>query len=163
MGIPVTRRATWTEQPVLGYDALDVYDALVRTWRDRCDGVPVTERTFGRRSSTPFFVREDGTAWTTADSQALAQEYGAKIGIAAADLGGKAFRIAGATDLRLSAGDGSQRTIRQRGRWGSDVAEVYQRALVGEHLDASFAMGAASHSRDMEELCEGWCQSVALR
>eukprot|EP00965_Chrysotila_dentata_P058255 1931704-Pleurochrysis_carterae.AAC.1 len=50
---------------------------------------------------------------------------------------GKCWRIGGATDLRDRLGDASKATIKQRGRWPSDVALVYQRALLDHQLDAS--------------------------
>ena len=37
----------------------------------------------------------------------------------------------GATDLREVLGDASAALVKKRGRWASDVAEVYQRALLG--------------------------------
>eukprot|EP00965_Chrysotila_dentata_P018191 605200-Pleurochrysis_carterae.AAC.1 len=52
-----------------------------------------------------------------------------------ANFGGKCWRIGGATDLRDRLGDASKATIKQRGRWASDIAEVYQRALLDHQLD----------------------------
>ena len=100
--------------------------------------------------------------WTTDDTRRLAREYGAILGMKPAEIGGKAFRIGGATDMRDALGDASQYLIKQRGRWASDVAQVYQRALARSHLEASVLMSTASASRDMEEMCKGWAQP-ALR
>eukprot|EP00965_Chrysotila_dentata_P076575 2528312-Pleurochrysis_carterae.AAC.1 len=71
------------------------------------------------------------------------------------DFGAKCWRIGGATDLRDVLGDGSQprndQTARPLARWASDVAEVYQRALVDGQLDAS-ARVASARGVDMEAL-----------
>ena len=60
--------------------------------------------------------------------------------------------------MREALGETSQLLIMQRGRWAIDVAQVYQRALVKAHLDASVVVGSAQESRDLEELCRGWAQ-----
>ena len=79
------------------------------------------------------------------------------LGIAPDEVGGKAFRIGGATDLREVHGDGAQRLIKERGRWASDVAQLYQRALLRTQLDSSAGAGAAV-GRDLEEALQGWVQ-----
>ena len=48
-----------------------------------------------------------------------------------------------------------QDTVRRRGRWGSDVAEIYQRVLLAVQLDLSATLGEAI-SEDLEQLCSGW-------
>ena len=70
---------------------------------------------------------------------------------------GKSVRIGGATDLREIHGAGAQFLIKERGRWGSDVAQLYQRSLLQAQLDLSVGMGAA-HTRDMEEMVKDWVQ-----
>jgi hypothetical protein len=76
----------------------------------------------------------------------------------AAKLGAKSFRIGGATDYRAVLGDGAAQFIRRRGRWASDVAEIYQRTLVQTHLQASAAVGLAA-GVELEALCDGsWVQ-----
>eukprot|EP00965_Chrysotila_dentata_P097601 3225749-Pleurochrysis_carterae.AAC.1 len=59
----------------------------------------------------------------------------AACGLDPSEFGGKCWRIGGATDLRDRLGDSSGKVIKQRGRWATDVAEVYQRALVDHQLD----------------------------
>ena len=56
----------------------------------------------------------------------------------------------------------SQAIIRQRGRWCSDVASVYQRALAEEHLRGSAAVGEANGA-ELEALCSGWSQPATFR
>jgi hypothetical protein len=50
-------------------------------------------------------------------------------GIPPEAVGGKLFRIGGATDVRDVLGAAAERTLKDRGRWGSDVAYVYGRML----------------------------------
>ena len=154
--IPVRRRAPLDTVPV-DADPLDAYDAIRRAWLARRAEVPAH-----LRREAPLFTAVGGgsmCAWTTDDSRWLARKYGLMAGIDNADIGGKAFRIGGATDMRDAMGDASVHLIKQRGRWASDVAQVYQRALVRSHLDASVRMSSdRAASRDMEELVKGWAQ-----
>ena len=64
--------------------------------------------------------------------------------------------MGGATDYREILGDSSRHVIKDKGRWGSDVAEIYQRPLLGVQLDASRRVGDAAGA-DMEGVCAGWC------
>eukprot|EP00965_Chrysotila_dentata_P128403 4245733-Pleurochrysis_carterae.AAC.1 len=59
-------------------------------------------------------------------------------------------------------GDASKAVVKQRGRWASDVAEVYQRALVDVQLDASAGM-ADSRGVDLEAMIDGWSQPASFR
>ena len=49
---------------------------------------------------------------------------GALAGFDPKEMGGKSFRIGGATDMREALGDSSQLLIMQRGRWAMDIAQV---------------------------------------
>ena len=118
------------------------------------------ERAYRGGSSTPFFVSDGGGSWCTKDTQDLAVELGGMLGFAASEVGGKAFRIGGATDLREVHGGGAQLLIKERGRWASDVAQLYQRALLRAQLDVS-AGAADADGRDMEEALTGWVQPAA--
>eukprot|EP00965_Chrysotila_dentata_P096592 3191945-Pleurochrysis_carterae.AAC.1 len=59
----------------------------------------------------------------------------AACGMDPKDFGGKSLRIGGATDLRDILGEAGKVQIQTRGRWGSDVAAVYQRATVDRQLE----------------------------
>eukprot|EP00965_Chrysotila_dentata_P092618 3056240-Pleurochrysis_carterae.AAC.1 len=85
-----------------------------------------------------------------------------KAGLDPDDFGGKGWRIGGATDLRDVLGDGGAAAIQQRGRWASDVAQIYQRAVVDGQLRTSAEM-AESRGMDMEALCAGWVQPASFR
>ena len=56
----------------------------------------------------------------------------------------------------------AERIIKQRGRWESDIHQIYQRALASEHLGASVALGDAA-GRELEALCAGWAQPASFR
>eukprot|EP00965_Chrysotila_dentata_P062647 2075928-Pleurochrysis_carterae.AAC.1 len=58
-------------------------------------------------------------------------------------------------------GEDGRALIKQRGRWQSDVASVYQRAIVDKQLRASAEMGEAS-GVELEAIAAGWAQP-ALR
>jgi hypothetical protein len=79
------------------------------------------------------------------------------VGIDASEVGGKCWRIGGACDFREIMGEAGAAIIKQRGRWHSDVALIYQRALASTMLDASVSIGAAMRV-ELEALCAGWIQ-----
>eukprot|EP00965_Chrysotila_dentata_P192104 6174976-Pleurochrysis_carterae.AAC.1 len=86
----------------------------------------------------------------------------ASIGLDPEEFGCKGWRIGGATDLRDILGDSGKAEISLRGRWESDVAQVYQRAVVDGQLRTSAGMANASGS-DLEALCAGWSQPASFR
>ena len=139
--MPVRRRSVGA----LGDDPLDVYDAVVAAIRTRTGRIPPSRgRVEGPDALLPLFVNSRGGAWTTADTRRLARKYAAKLGLEANLFGAKSFRIGGATDYRAVYGpEAAERMVRQRGRWWSDIHELYQRALAAEHLSGSAAIGDA--------------------
>ena len=147
-------------------DPLCAYCALYARWR-RVVGTPPTIASRARSlrlrrghhlSDAPVFAHDNGVAYDTGDMRRIAQGMAAACGEEAARFGGKSFRVGGATDLRaaLGAAEGMA-VIKQRGRWNSDIAEIYQRALVLDQLDGSAAMGGA-RGADLEGLLDGWSQ-----
>ena len=94
--------------------------------------------------------------------KSLACNMASALGLDPKQFGGKSFRVGGATDIRDRLGASAINTIKQRGRWWSDIAFIYQRALVSEHLQLSADMAEAA-SRDLEALCGGWAQGAGLR
>ena len=58
--------------------------------------------------------------------------------------------------------DYAPQLIRERGRWASDVALIYQRALARGHLSGSARVGDAV-GLDLESLCAGWVQPATFR
>ena len=125
-------------------------------------GLSPTERRVRAQSQEPFFVAPGGSSWSTSDSKDLAKRIASALGLDPKEFGGKSFRIGGATDIRDRLGTAAIATIKQRGRWWSDIAAIYQRALVREHLHLSAVMAEAA-SRDIEAMCAGWTQGARLR
>ena len=115
-----------------------------------------------RRAHAPLFLTPFGTPFTTSDVRAFGRRMAAAAGIPPTAVGGKLMRIGGATDLRDVLGEAGQRVIKQRGRWGSDVANVYQRALTRDLLEASALTGDAE-AEEMEATLAGWVQPASFR
>ena len=163
--LPVRRRTRQSEG-----DLLDPYDAIVRVWLHRCHKLTPAERGLcmgegrakGEGSDEPLFVLPDGKHWQTKNVLQLARTIALANNEDPGKVFARAFRIAGATDMREALGESAERVIKERGRWASDIAFIYQRALVATHLDASAAVGRA-RGRDIEALCQGWVQPAGLR
>ena len=108
-------------------------------------------------------TRAKSNEWRTADTNKLAKEMAAALGQDESEFGGKSFRIGNATDIAATVGMvAAERLLRERGRWKSDVAFVYKRALATDHLRLSAGM-ADAQGRDLEAMCAGWCQPSTFR
>jgi hypothetical protein len=117
------------------------------------------------RANTPLFQLEDGSAYRTADVGIIGERMATAAGLPPKSTGGKLFRIGGATDVRDVLGlygDAAERTLKDRGRWGSDVAFIYARANMRDQLRVSAAVGDAD-AREMEEMVPGWVQPATFR
>ena len=169
--IPIVRRQVGG---VTGDDPLCTYDALFAMWVAAMSSPPISAaqdfqgRLAGGRlpadsrwASVPLFLGRDGRPWGTHHTRDMVRRMAAACGEDPDEFGGSSLRSGGATDVREHLGDSSQEIIKQRGRWASDVAKVYQRALLRVQLDASFAMGEASGA-DMEAVCAGWSQPTGF-
>ena len=149
---------------------MDTYDAVVLAIIARIGRMPpATGRVEGADALRPLFTRARSTrageeeAWRTSDTRALARDFAERLGLDPTDFGAKSFRIGGATDWRKVFGAAAaEALVRQRGRWASDVATVYQRALADEHLGGSAAVGDADGA-ELEALCRGWAQPATFR
>lgn len=151
----------------LGADPLCAYDAIAVVWWRRAGGAaPFLVDSKGcpadgwwlRGTHTaflhqPFFTQPSGTTWRTEDSRKL---YKAIVLAAGGDPSTKAARIGASTDAKERT-EAGKAIIKRRGRWSTDVAEVYQRELLGIQLGLSMALGE-SVGEDLEELCFGWNQ-----
>ena len=86
----------------------------------------------------------------------------AAAGIPPGVVGGKLWRIGGATDLwEVLGAERAKDHIKRRGRWKSDIWEVYQRTLLGAQLDAAAGM-ATARDEDIEAVCPGWVQPAGV-
>ena len=151
--------------PLILDDPMCVYDAILRAWRT-ISGTepPAIGRVGGQLAGRHFFSsrKRGGAVWNTDDTRELAQRFAIALGLDPSEFGGKSFRIGGATDWRDVFGEDAQRVIVQRGRWHSDIALLYQRALVRTHLQGSVAAGDATGA-DLESICRGWAQPATFR
>ena len=159
--MPVRRRKAGG---ALGADPLDTFDAIVMAIEGRIGRLPPSRgRVTGPEALLPLFIGPAGQPWCTTDSRRLARRIAGLLGLEEELFGGKSFRIGGATDYRAVYGpDASERMIRQRGRWWSDIHTLYQRALAAEHLEGSAAIGDA-RGAELEALCKGWSQPSTFR
>jgi len=168
--IPIVRRQLEGER---GADALCTYDAILAVWLRRVGTMPQSAQVdwharageAGRLSAShpmaqrPLFALANGRAMDTGHVRGMVQRMASACGENPEEFGAKSLRAGGATDLREAIGDdaASMATIKQRGRWKSDIALIYQRALLRTQLDASGMMGRA-RGVDMEAICLGWSQ-----
>ena len=146
-------------------DPMCVYDAIVGAFRIAGGSdPPAVGRQRGPLANRPLFTsyRRGRPVWNTNDTRALAQRMAIALGEDPSEYGGKSFRIGGATDWRDIFGADAERIITQRGRWHSDIALLYQRALAGTHLRGSVAVADAVGA-DLESLCKGWIQPATFR
>ena len=148
----------------LGADPLCTYDAIFIAWTATAGAhPPESGRTLDPSLAIrPFFIGRDGGPWDTEDTRLLARRFATALGLDPSEFGGKSFRIGGATDWRDIFGADAERVIKQRGRWQSDIAFLYQRALAETHLRGSAAVADADHA-DLESLCLGWAQPANFR
>ena len=81
------------------------------------------------------------------------REDATRLGLEAAtsEYFGNAWRIGGATDLLSAPADGAEITVAQatslikaKGRWWSDIYQIYSRWLLSDHAAASRAIATAS-------------------
>ena len=169
--IPIVRRLVGG---AVGEDALCAYDALWLHWVSMWGGPPTSARQDwqGRLSggrigeahplaTASLFVGASGKPWDTADSKSVARSISSACGENPDEFGASSMRSGGGTDLREVLGDGSMSIVKQRGRWASDIAEIYQRALLLAQLDGSGAMASATGA-DMEAVCAGWSQPTSF-
>ena len=151
MPIPIRRRC----MPGVprGTDPLCAYDAILAWWEAAEHGVPAHER-----PTTPFFRLPDSErVIRTADVCEYVRSVVAVIGEDPMDFGAVSLRSGGASDIADVYGDEGKWLIDERGRWESDIADIYRRASAQRHLDVSARM-ADSDGVDLEQLYRGWSQ-----
>ena len=124
----------------------DTYRALRRLMR--CDPTPL-----GKESSTPLFRRADGKAFSPSFFRNLVKRVAKALGFDPKLFGGHSPRIGGATDI----GDINPLMLQAKGRWGSDIASIYNRLTRRGLVKASRAMHRHA-AKDMEELYKSFAQ-----
>lgn len=89
--------------------------------------------------------------------KAIGKRMAGMAGIVEEEVAGRLWRVGGAIDLRDTLGmEGGASMIKERGRWASDVAFVYARALAGQQMDAAAGMGDARTGR-WRRCCRAGC------
>ena len=148
-----------------GADALCVYDALVARWERLVGALPrdAAGHVAGRMpdahplAGAPVFAHADGAAYDTGDVRRTVKRMATACGEDASRFGAKSLRTGGATDLRAVLGMAGKDFIAARGRWNSDIAQIYQRAMASDQLDGAASMTNAGGD-DLESLITGWSQ-----
>lgn len=132
----------------------DTYAALRRL--ERYDPVHPSAR-----DTTPLFRRgrkQGGRQHaSTSMLRTLVKTVAASIGLTrGSEWGAHSMRIGGATDL-VSTGKASQVLLQAKGRWASDICQIYARMTRKNQLAASALMQTAS-GRDLEEILPSFTQ-----
>ncbi len=178
---PVPMPIRQRRAPGPGEDALRTYTALHAVYLERCAQVPAcagvcpwckpaegAARPGGNppahcaRAHAPLFVNEDGDALSTQDVKGIGRRMATLAGLGEGAVNAKLWRVGGATDLRDTMGMAGAAVIKERGRWSSDIAFIYARALVGQQMDAAAGMADAG-DEEVEAMVAGWVQPAALR
>ena len=169
---PVARR----HDGPLGTDPLCAYDAVAVAYWLRRGGARATfpvdhagrpqqqwwlqaTRREGRAADlAPFFTVAGGFPFATADTRRIIRAVAEAAGEPPSEFAASSARSGGSTDWRCQLGlETAKSVIKQRGRWESDVNEIYQRPLVEEQLRGSALVGSA-RGAGLEDVCRGFAQ-----
>ena len=150
---------------------MHVHDALIEAWRILA-AVPkhlwattLFFRVPRERLQIPqsYYRGREPNHWRPlrdADVLGFVHDAARAAGLDPAKYGVRALRMGGATDLYDLFGPAGERYIRERGRWASDVAQIYQRVSAATHGMLSRTIGD-SVGPDLQSLLAGWCQTAA--
>ena len=132
-----------------GKGGSNTYKLLKRLWK--LDPVPVE-----KRASTPLFraagsKRFSHKAINKQRFVRLCKLIAKACGIPVAWVAGHSARIGGATDLMAAMKSGCSAQLKGRGRWASDVADIYARLTRKAMLQASRLMHKGK-GRSLEEI-----------
>jgi hypothetical protein len=155
---PVVIRKRWPAG-VGDDDPMCAYSALAAVRRLREAEVPPDER-----ASAPFFATDGGAPVTTARVREEVRAAVGVLGVACPEeYGAKALRAGGATDLyAVLGGTEAESLIRSRGRWCSEIWQIYARLSADAQARVSAAMTAVE-GNDLEAVVAGWVQPAATR
>ena len=139
--------------PVCAFDALLTLFMLDAEAIDPAnwDSTPLFSESAGGAAVDTAVIRRDAIAIAEAAGMPLTDEDGEPC------IGAPSFRIGGAEDYYDVLGPASEKIIDERGRWKSDISEIYKRCSATAHLEASAAIGGA-RGISLEALGEGWAQ-----
>ena len=134
----------------LGADPVCAYDALLLLWQQ--DFAQLAKPELEKR---PLFASDDGNVVITSTVRADARWIADAAGMPLADVGSTSFRIGGAEDFYDEMGVEAEPAIKERGRWHSDIHQLYQRCTITRHLDGARRMGDSA-GFSLEALGGGW-------
>jgi hypothetical protein len=157
----IQRRHTFADSEP-GADPMCTFDALAAAWPILAATVPPANW-----ASTLFFrIQEEEERhprnWRplrTSDVASWVDEAAQAAGLPPKSRGTRALRMGGASDMYDLYGPAGERYIRERGRWGSDVAQIYQRVSAAAHGAISRAIGGST-GIDLQSMLSGWCQTA---
>ena len=138
-------------QGAIGADPQCPYDALLLAWQCRTAEVHVKDH-----KTTAFFASVNGKIYNTAKVRDIARNIATLLGQPAHQYGGKSFRIGGASDILEAYQGDSEKILRQRGRWQTDIGKIYARGSVTANFATSRGMTFAPGA-DLERQT-GWRQ-----
>jgi len=149
--IPVPIRRRWPD----GVDGVDpaecTYEVVRRAWNMTATLVPRDQW-----ANTPLFRRMSGEAISTGDVLMAIRLAAVAAGDEPGDFGAHSARIGGATDYADRFGVvKAPILIRKRGRWDSDMGEIYARVSGLEVIDASVEIWE-SEGLELEAVIRGF-------
>lgn len=153
------RRRSGDSRSVVGHErSVCAWDALRRLWLLRVSEVPS-----GCLGVAPFFAWPNGDALSTADVLTFIREAAEAVGECPSEFDARALRVAGATDLYHLFGPGqAEQLIQKRGRWCSEIHQIYTRMSATRMLDVSASM-ADAEGVDLEAFCFGYVMPAVVR
>lgn len=114
-------------------------------------------------SVTPLFARANNKALRTADVVAFIRQAAQALQLPAGTFDARALRVGGATDLLDVFGPAdAEKFIKGRGRWATDIGNIYARPSVDTEMAASSALARADGS-DMEAFRSGYVMPALRR
>lgn len=127
------------------------WDAARLLWLDRVAAVAAHEL-----ATSPFFAPASGRPVTTSVVKAFVREAATAVGEAPEEFDAHSLRVGGATDLYYLFGAGeAERLIQKRGRWLSDIHQIYSRLSASSEMHDYAAM-ADARGVDMESFRHGY-------
>lgn len=135
--------------PALG--SCCAWEAARVLWADRLAAVPAHELV-----TAPFFALADGRPVTTSVVKLFVREAAAAVGEPPEEFDAHSLRVGGATDLYFLFGAGeAEQLIKKRGRWLSDIHQIYSRLSASAEMH-DYASMADARGVDMESFRRGY-------
>ena len=143
-----------------GSDSMCTYDSLRAAWAVLTPSIPLSEYSTTLFLRVPARAGDAPSAWrplVSNDVGAWVRRAAEAAGLDPALFGTRALRMGGATDLYDLYGAEGARYIKERGRWGTDIAQIYQAPSAAMHGSLSRTIGDSA-GPDLQSLLSGWRQ-----